>query len=131
MSLAEQLGAFSLTVVLGIAAGLLYDFYHVARQFLRLRKAAAFAGDLFFSLFLLAFVFTCLLLLNSGEVRFYVLLGLALGMGWYRFAFSAAVSTFFSRLCGGLFRGARMLKLAIIAPLGTARRFGAKFRFWR
>jgi len=75
----EQLTAFALTIGAGLLAGLWFDFYRAVRRVLRLKKIGTFLGDLLFSLFLTVFIFGLLLAINYGEVRFYVIMGLALG----------------------------------------------------
>ncbi|WP_051275805.1 spore cortex biosynthesis protein YabQ [Desulfovirgula thermocuniculi] len=122
MSVGEQAGAFLLTVALGAAAGLFYDFYRALIRLLRLRGAAGFAGDLFFCLFLLAFVFAALLYFNYGEVRFYVLLGLALGMALYRLGPGRVAGTFFYRALHAFSRRAGAAARVALAPLSAARR---------
>lgn len=79
MTLSEQLSTFILTVVIGLLAGFSYDFYRVVRRLTRPRKVGTFLGDLLFWLLLMVFVFGLLLIINHGEVRFYILLGMALG----------------------------------------------------
>lgn len=75
----EQLTAFVLTIGAGLLAGFWFDFYRAVRRVLRLEKTGTFLGDLLFSLFLTVFIFGLLLAINYGEVRFYVIMGLALG----------------------------------------------------
>ncbi len=75
----EQLTAFALTIGAGLLAGLWFDFYQAVRRVWRLKKIGIFLGDLLFSLFLTVFIFGLLLAINYGEVRFYVIMGLALG----------------------------------------------------
>jgi spore cortex biosynthesis protein YabQ len=82
----EQVIAFILTAGVGFLGAFLFDFYRVLQRLLSLKKAGIFLGDLVFCLFLTAFVFGLLLLVNYGEVRFYVLLGMALGgAAYFRF----------------------------------------------
>jgi spore cortex biosynthesis protein YabQ len=75
----EQVTVFALTIGIGLLAGLIYDLYRVLRLSLRLKRTGVFLGDLLFCFFLTAFVFGLLILINYGEVRFYVILGMALG----------------------------------------------------
>lgn len=84
----EQVTAFALTISLGLLAGFIYDFYRALRRSLRLKRAGSFLGDLLFWLTLTVFVFGMLILINAGEVRFYVILGMALGALVYFSLFS-------------------------------------------
>lgn len=86
--LMDQFYYFALTIVIGIIAGFCYDIYKVTRGTLRLRRIGTALGDVLFWLVLTAVVFILLLLGNWGEVRLYVLLGLALGAVLYLNLFS-------------------------------------------
>ncbi|GAB6159251.1 hypothetical protein JCM39194_24510 [Desulfotomaculum varum] len=86
--LMEQFYCFALTIVIGVVAGFCYDLYRVTRGTLKLRRFGTALGDLLFWLVLTGVVFVLLLLGNWGEVRLYVLLGLALGSAIYLNLFS-------------------------------------------
>lgn len=86
----EQVTAFLFTVGLGFLAGFAFDAYRVLQRAFRLKKTGTFFGDLIFCLFLTVFVFSLLIPINYGEVRFYVLLGMALGAAAYFQFFSRA-----------------------------------------
>ncbi len=83
MALSESLFAFACIVGIGLLAGTLYDLYRTCGRILYIKKRAVFIGDLLFWLLLTAATIVLLLLANQGEVRFYVLLGLALGVLFY------------------------------------------------
>lgn len=84
----EQVTAFALTIGAGLLAGFLFDFYRALHRVFRLKRTGTFLGDLVFCLLLTVFVFGLLLAINYGEVRFYVILGLALGALLYWQLFS-------------------------------------------
>ncbi|MEG6520645.1 spore cortex biosynthesis protein YabQ [Desulfotomaculum sp. 1211_IL3151] len=86
--LQDQFFYFVLTITIGMVAGLCYDLYKVIRGTLGLRKMGTALGDILFWLILTGIVFILLLLGNWGEVRLYVLLGLALGAILYINIFS-------------------------------------------
>ncbi|SHH00747.1 spore cortex biosynthesis protein YabQ [Desulforamulus hydrothermalis] len=86
--LMEQFYYFALTIAIGMVAGFCYDLYRVTRGTLKLRRFGTALGDLLFWLVLTGVVFVLLLLGNWGEVRLYVLLGLALGASVYLNLFS-------------------------------------------
>lgn len=77
--LLDQFYYFAFTVLIGVVAGFCYDLYKVTRGTLRLRKIGTALGDILFWIMLTGVVFTLLLVGNGGEVRLYVLIGLALG----------------------------------------------------
>lgn len=75
----QQLYAFGMTIVAGMAAGVVFDLYRMVRRGLRPRGTGAWLTDLLFWLVVTPVVFALLLLGNWGELRFYVFLGLAAG----------------------------------------------------
>ncbi len=109
MTLADQLNAFLLTMIIGLVSGLTYDLYRVLRELLRLRKTGTFVGDLLFWMFLLVLVFALLLVGNNGEVRFYVLLGLALGAAIHLVFFSSSARRLIYRTIYFLFRTTQII----------------------
>lgn len=90
--LLDQFYYFALTILIGMVAGFCYDLYKVTRGTLRLRKVGTALGDAMFWLILTGVVFVLLLLGNWGEVRLYVLLGLALGALFYLHVFSRRIT---------------------------------------
>ncbi len=78
-----QFMLFFCTILTGILAGLIYEFYAGIGEILRLKRRVLAAGDFVFWLLLIAVVYALLLIYNQGEVRFFVLLGLGTGAGLY------------------------------------------------
>lgn len=99
-TLSQQVQAFGLTVALGILMGFLFDFYRVLYWFIRPAKWLTQVADLLFWLVLAVVVFSILLLSNWGEVRAYVFIGLAVGVGIHLRCFSRTTL----RCLQGLFR---------------------------
>ena len=95
-----QVQYFLRTVGLGLLLGLVFHFYWLLLRAARPSRRMLTLTDGLFSLFLLFFIGGALLLINAGEVRFYVWLGLILG-GWL---YKQWLST---RLAPGLSRAAR------------------------
>lgn len=97
----EQGTAFVLTIAVGFLSGFFYDFYRICRRLLGLKRAGI--GDFLFCVGLTALVFASLLFINYGEMRFYVILGLALGaLIYFQFCSRAVYRTIltFSRFLG-------------------------------
>lgn len=86
--LVYQLHSFGATLLIGAASGLCYDYYRTLREALKLKRFGTNLGDLAFWLVTTGLVFYLLLLENSGEMRFYVLVGLGLGALVYFYFFS-------------------------------------------
>lgn len=79
----DQFINFFITVAIGLLAGFLFDIYRAVRDLLKLKKVGTCLGDIFFWIVLTGVVFILLLLGNWGEIRFYVLLGIATGAAVY------------------------------------------------
>jgi spore cortex biosynthesis protein YabQ len=78
-----QIKYFLNTVAIGLMMGIVFDFYRAIRFFKRPHKWTAHVLDVFISVILTALVFLLLLFSNWGEVRFYVFIGIGLGLGIY------------------------------------------------
>lgn len=78
----EQILIFAGTIFIGFLVGIIYDFYWSLRDIGRPHKIATIVGDVLFWILITAFVFTCLILGNWGEVRLYVFIGLIVGFYW-------------------------------------------------
>lgn len=88
--LINQAGAFTSTIVIGMSAGLLYDYYRAVRTAYKLRKIGTFIGDVVYWLLTTAMVFGMLLWGTWGELRLYVFIGIGLGALLYFYLFSRA-----------------------------------------
>jgi len=83
MSLREQIYAFLVMILTGIASGFCYDFYLVLKRRWKLRRTGTGVGDLLFWAVLTALVFSLLVVGNYGELRLYVFISLGLGLLLY------------------------------------------------
>jgi spore cortex biosynthesis protein YabQ len=79
LTAATQFYTFIVTLLLGTAAGIIFDFYRVLRNYWRPRPFTTLFADLFFWMLLTILVLVILIQVSWGEVRFYVFLGLSLG----------------------------------------------------
>lgn len=140
-SLAEQTYAFLMTILAGGVIGLLFDLYRVLRSTLRPKQLATAMTDLLYWIVVTPTVFAMLLAGNWGELRFYVLVGLAIGLILYFQALSAAVIWLFmgaiKRLAYGLSWGALGLAKVLALPFvivgglfGHRRRTAWRRRRW-
>ncbi len=83
MDVSSQLGTFAAMIATGIALGLSFDGYRVMRGVKKPHFLVTIIFDMVIWLFAAVLVFGVLLLSNWGEVRFYVYLGLLVGIGVY------------------------------------------------
>lgn len=104
-----QVGAFLWAIVIGVAAAFLYDLYTAIGSALRFPRWGTGVGDILFWAVLTVFVFALLVLGNAGDVRWYILLGMALGYAGYRRLLGAKGYRFWRRLLLG---GGRACRLA-------------------
>jgi len=122
----EQLHAFAMTIAAGMAAGLLFDMYRLARRGLRPRGTGAWLLDLMFWLVATPVVFALLLVANWGELRFYVVVGLAAGATLYFGLLSAfmmhAVAAVTACAGNGLLFLVHLLVHLLMVPVAAGRR---------
>lgn len=125
VSLTGQLYAFLMTVVAGVSMGMLFDFYRVLRAGFRPKRWLSMLCDLLYWVVVTPVVFFVLLLGNWGELRYYVLVGMLLGVFLHFQVFSSlllwALVTLYHTV-GSVFAGiGRLLGFLVLAP---ARLFG-------
>ena len=115
---AVQILQFLAAIGIGFCLGLLYDFYRVwlRRGVGRLVTAI---GDALFTCVALGGTFWVLLWLNKAEVRFYILLAIAVGAIIYLKVCSPVVLPFLQKLFHGISRVAKAL-FKIAAKILTA-----------
>lgn len=95
-SLNAQFYAFIITVLAGVTIGILFDFYRVIRGLVRPKKVFTYLGDLTFWVISTLVVFFLLLIGNWGEIRFYVWVGVLVGITLYQKYLSKYIIKLFS-----------------------------------
>ena len=80
-----------MSVVLGFFAGFVYDLFRILRKSVKHPDILTQLEDLLFWVFVSGLIFYFVLNKNSGEVRFYIILGTFLGMGMYFLTLSKPV----------------------------------------
>lgn len=135
MSLAGQTYAFLMTILAGGVIGILFDVYRVLRSAFRPRQIATAVTDLLFWIVVTPTVFALLLAGNWGELRFYVAIGLALGLLLYFQALSALMIWFLAGLTRGIghFLGTLFYGITRVAlfPIVMVRQLLDLGRGWR
>jgi|GEM_PF-1341518 len=102
MSLAGQTYAFLMTILAGAVAGLLFDLYRVLRSAFQPKQFLTALTDLLYWIVVTPIVFAMLLAGNWGELRFYVLIGLGLGLLLYFQTLSSVVIWAFAGALRGM-----------------------------
>lgn len=122
MELNAQLVSFLTTLAVGLALGLLFDFYRVMRGVFRPRAVLTSVLDGAYWLFALALTFLALLMSDWAELRFYTFLGLLSGGVFYFRALSKYALLCILRvlrLAFGCWRRMRsFLQCCVLRPLG-------------
>lgn len=93
--LANQVGVFAATFLIGMIVGFCYDYYRVLRGICKLKKIGTFLGDTIFWLAATVLVLFLLILGNWGVVRWYIFIGIGLGALLYFQFFGGAVRRLF------------------------------------
>ncbi|MCK9526519.1 MAG: hypothetical protein M0R49_11425 [Limnochordia bacterium] len=93
-SLGTQLYSFAIVLLAGITLGLFFDFFRVIRGILRPGLISTSILDLLFWALITPIIVLYLILANWGELRGYVLIGLLLGLFFYRLLLTDMITSF-------------------------------------
>jgi spore cortex biosynthesis protein YabQ len=84
--LLDQIQSFTWTLVVGILVATIIHYYQLTIRKSNLHRYFLYVIDFILWILLMGVIFICLLLINMGEMRIYVLIALLLGMiVYYRF----------------------------------------------
>lgn len=133
-TLGGQVYGFAATIAAGLSLGLLFDLYRLWRRATRPQRLVTAVSDALFWVVATPLTYFYLVVGNWADLRFYVVLGLLLGLLLYFGAFSLVVrnliSTFLHFVAvtiGGLLQG---IWLLVSLPWEGAARWQASRR-WR
>ena len=101
-SLGTQLYAFGIVLLAGITLGLFFDLFRVIRGLLRPGLISTPILDLLFWALITPILVLYLVLANWGELRGYVIIGLVLGLFFYRLLLSGMVISLLLWLVHGI-----------------------------
>ena len=102
LSLESQAQLFLLTIVLGGMLGVMYDCLRVLRRMISHKRLWVQIEDGIYWILAVFFAFGVMLYLNSGEIRFFALLGMLGGMGLYFLCLSPLVMGISDRIIYGV-----------------------------
>ncbi len=88
MSYFSQEEVFLLFFIIGIIIGMIFDFFKVLRKSFKTKDIITFVEDLLFLFATGSLIIFGIIKLNSGEVRFYLFLGLFFGVLIYSLTIS-------------------------------------------
>ncbi len=83
LSLSNQAYMFFISIVIGLIIGFLYDFFRLLRKIVNHKNTTVYIEDTIFWLLSTFISFYILLHKNNLEFRFYLLLGIFLGLIFY------------------------------------------------
>lgn len=87
----NQINLFLLFILNGLLIGLFFDFFRILRKSFKTNDFITYIEDMIFwivtGLSILYFIFV----FNNGEIRFYMFLGIILGVTIYMFLFSSYI----------------------------------------
>lgn len=98
MELRLQLLSFLFSWGLGALLGIIFDFYRLWSEFYHWPKWIKALGDLIYWIIATILVFFSLLGVNGGQMRFYILLAVTLGLASYWVWFSPHVYRIISQI---------------------------------
>jgi spore cortex biosynthesis protein YabQ len=75
-----QIQSFVLTAVLGVVAGMVFQYYQLLVRRARLGKYSLYVMDFFLWMLMILLIFAAMLFINQGEMRVYVLIALVVGI---------------------------------------------------
>lgn len=122
LSLSSQAIAFILSALTGLLVGVFFDLFRVARKLVRHKATATTIEDAVFWLFSTLFMFYLLQRVNSGEMRFYLFLGAALGAILYLMT----LSPLFIKFALALALAVTKAVLFVISPIEALFKFCKK-----
>lgn len=76
----SQIQAFALTLILGILAGIVFQFYQLTIRQAKLGKYSLYLMDFILWIIMILLIFLAMLGINQGEMRIYVLVALLIGI---------------------------------------------------
>lgn len=116
LSLAQQTGAFLLSLGFGFIMGIFYDLFRLIRISLSKGKIAYLIFDLLYCFFLGICSYLFFLTVNEGDVRGFLIAGEAIGFVIYYFSLGVVVFSFGERIIELFKRFFSKLLKIIITP---------------
>ena len=78
MYLANEVTIFFKSALLGLGIGLLLDFFRILRKIIKHNDILVILQDCLFSMFVFLYIFWVIYIVNDGQIRLYILLGIIL-----------------------------------------------------
>lgn len=78
--LANQIQAFTLTLLLGLITGGIFHYYQLFIRNAKVGRYSLYIMDFFLWILIITLVFWAMIYINQGEIRFYVLIAMLMGI---------------------------------------------------
>lgn len=121
--LSGQLGIFLMCIAGGIIISLLYDIFRTLRKSIKTADIVTYIEDIIFWILVGGFLIYLIFILNDGNIRFFIFVGLILGGILYHFT----LSKFFMKITVKFFT---FLKKILLAPIRLVFRFNKKIGYF-
>lgn len=126
ISIAEQTRLFLLSCGMGFLLGVVYEFFRLLRIMFSVRKRFVFIFDIAYCLLATFLGFVFILTANRGNVRWYIIFGIAAGWIIYYFALGG-VAVRFSRFITGIIK--KILTFSVKIVLSPFKAIWSLFRY--
>ncbi len=110
IGIAEQTKIFLCAFGFGFAVGFLYLVLNNTRKLIFKSDVAVYIQDILFSLLLLFGVFNTVLIINKGELRSYIFLGMFLGFLVGRYSFNGVIDGILLLILSPFFNISKFMK---------------------
>lgn len=117
VSISEQAYLFFISVTLGFAIAIFFDFFRVIRLIKKYKNRAVYIQDLIFIITIIVFSFYIYLYKSNGAIREYYFLGIFLGALVYFVCFSSLVRKIMKNLLLFFLKVFEKFTIIIFTPL--------------
>ncbi|MBR3002128.1 MAG: spore cortex biosynthesis protein YabQ [Clostridia bacterium] len=90
----NQAFLFSIFVINGLLIGLLFDIFRILRISFKTKDFVTYIEDIIFWILTGAIILYSIFVFNNGEIRFYIFLGILIGIIFYMTLFSTYIIKF-------------------------------------
>lgn len=115
-SLGTQTGNFLFSLGFGLIVGISYDIVRTVRLVFTNSKKALYVTDFLFAVFSAFATFLFCLTVTEGEIRWYVILGEAIGFSVYYFSFGIIAVRFTDKTVGFIRKLSKKIFFVISSP---------------
>lgn len=106
-------------LVWGLLLGIIFDLYRFLLPTSRVKGIAQYIFDSIFWLIITIFTFVIMVFANFGDVRLYLILGIALGFTVYSILFSKWIIKILNIIKGAILKLAKIVKRFLLAILNV------------